>query len=124
MKLKLVTGLAALTLLGGCIIIDADDGHFRSDFNSGDHHYGTVYAADVSGQSVAFRVSSNGCSTRDFFDVDVISEHDDVYEIGVRRTRQDNCKALVPAGVEVGWTYSELGIPADAEVRVFNQVRR
>lgn len=123
MRLKLVTGFATLTLLGGCIIIDADEDHFRADFTT-DRHYGSVFAADVSGESVAFLVSSNGCTTRDFFNVDVIDEDDDVYELGLRRTRADNCEALVPEGIEVGWTYSELGIPAHAEVHLRNQVRR
>jgi hypothetical protein len=124
MTLKIASGLMALTLLGGCIIIDADDDGFRADFSTDRYEYGTVYGADVSGNSVAFIVSSNGCTDRSFFDFDILDDDGDVFEIGVRRVRQDHCKALVPEGVEIGWTYSEMGLPDDAEVIVRNRVRR
>jgi hypothetical protein len=124
MTLKIASGLMALTLLGGCIIIDADDDGFRADFSTDRYEYGTVYGADVSGSSVAFIVSSNGCTDRSFFDFDILDDDGDVFEIGVRRVRQDHCKALVPEGVEIGWTYSEMGLPDDAEVIVRNRVRR
>ena len=124
MKLKIASGLIALSMLGGCIIIDADDDGFRADFTTDRHHYGTVYGADVSGGSVAFIVSSNGCSDRSFFEVDVVDDDDDTFEIGIRRTRQDHCEATIPEGIEVGWTYAELGIPQNAEVIIHNKVRR
>jgi hypothetical protein len=124
MTLKIASGLMALTLLGGCIIIDADDDGFRADFSTDRYEYGTVYGADVSGSSVAFIVSSNGCTDRSFFDFDILDDDGDVFEIGVRRVRQDHCKALVPEGVEIGWTCSEMGLPDDAEVIVRNRVRR
>ena len=124
MTLKIASGLMALTLLGGCIIIDADDDGFRADFSTDRYEYGTVYGADVSGSSVAFIVSSNGCTDRSFFDFDILDDDGDVFEIGVRRVRKDHCKALVPEGVEIGWTYSEMGLPDDAEVIVRNRVRR
>jgi len=124
MKLKVATGLIALSMLGGCIIIDADDDGFRADFSTDRYEYGTVYGADVSGASVAFIVSSNGCSDRSFFDFDILDSDDEVFEIGVRRVRQDHCKAVVPEGVEIGWTYAELGIPDDAELIIRNRVSR
>jgi len=124
MKFKIASSMAALAMLGGCVIIDADDGDFRTDYDIGSRSYGTVFAADVSDSSVAFLVTSNGCTERDFFDVDVVEEDDDAFEVGLRRTRQDHCDAVVPEGVEVGWTYSELGIPAGAEVTIRNRVRR
>lgn len=124
MRLKMASGLMALSLLGGCIIIDADDDGFRADFSTDRYEYGTVYGADVSGSSVAFIVSSNGCTDRSFFDFDILDHDGDVFEIGVRRVRQDRCKALVPDGVEIGWTYAEMGLPDGAEVIIHNRVRR
>ena len=124
MKLKIASAAVALSLLGGCIIIDADDDNFRTSFDGAHSGYGTVFGADVSANSVAFLVTSNGCTERGFFDVDVKKEDDNAFEIGVRRIRQDHCEAVVPNGVEVVWTYAELGILEGAEVSVRNQVRR
>ncbi len=124
MKLKIASAALALSLLGGCIIIDADDDHFGTSYDGHHSGYGTVFAADVSASSVAFLVTSNGCTERDFFDVDVEKEDDNAFEIGVRRIRQDHCKAIVPDGVQVAWSFAELGIPDGAEVTVRNQVRR
>lgn len=124
MKLKIASAALALTVLGGCIIIDADDDNFHSNFDGSHNGYGTVFAADVSASSIAFLVTSNGCTERDFFDVDVVKEDNDVFEIGLRRTRQDHCKARIADGVEVAWSYAELGIPNGAEVTIRNQVRR
>ena len=123
MKFQLASAALGLVMLGGCVIIDADDADFRSDWDDGDG-FGTVYAADVSANTIAFNVSDNGCTDRSFFDVRVYDEDDDAFEVGLRRTRTDHCKAYNPEGTTVSWTFQELGIPADAEVTVLNRVRR
>lgn len=119
----LVSAVLAAPLLGGCLIIDADDGSFRSDFSNG-QTYGTVYAADVVRETVSFTVSDNGCTDKSFFDVNVHKTDIDEFEVGVLRTRQDHCEVLNVDGTTVSWTFGELGIPSDAEITVLNRVRR
>ncbi|MEO1475707.1 MAG: hypothetical protein AAFS13_04940 [Pseudomonadota bacterium] len=123
MKIQLASVALGLTMLGGCVYIDADDADLSSDWTS-DDGFGTVYAADVSGDTVAFTVSDNGCTDRGFFDVRVFSEDEDEFEVGVRRTRTDHCKVYDPDGTTFSWTFQELGIPSGAEVTVLNRVRR
>ncbi len=112
-----------LTALGGCVLSIDADGYDRDYYTSGSS-FGSVYAADVSDNSVSFTVTDNGCTDKSFFDVDVRKEDSDEFEIGLRRERQDHCDAVNPAGTTLTWSYQELGIPYGAEITVLNQVRR
>ncbi|MEL6323330.1 MAG: hypothetical protein AAFQ84_03765 [Pseudomonadota bacterium] len=122
MKFQITGAVVAAALLGGCVIIDADDDSFTADWDSNDN-FGTVYGADVSDSTVTFNVTDNGCTDRSFFDVRVFGNDDD-FEVGLKRTRQDYCKALNPDGAVVSWSFQELGIPDGAKVRILNSVRR
>ncbi|MEO0714088.1 MAG: hypothetical protein AAFY37_09265, partial [Pseudomonadota bacterium] len=59
-----------------------------------------------------------------FMDVYVERIDDDRYAVTVDREQADNCRALVPEGVTLVWSFAALGIPAGADVRIGNQVRR
>ncbi|MEO0883557.1 MAG: hypothetical protein AAFY34_12645 [Pseudomonadota bacterium] len=124
MKIQLASAMLALAALGGCVIIDADDADFRSDFDFDDKGFGSVYGADVAGDAIAFTVSDNGCTDKTFFDVRVFGDDEDEFEVGVKRVREDYCRALNPDGKTFTWTFQELGIPSGAEVTVLNSVRR
>jgi hypothetical protein len=122
--MKLIsTGVAAASamFLGGCIIIDADEVQADYDYGSS---WGTVYAADVSVDTISVTVSDNGCTTKEFFHVDVDEDDAMEFDIGFDRIREDYCKMQNPAGKRLTWTYSELGIPYGAEVSIKNRVRR
>ncbi|MEM9669461.1 MAG: hypothetical protein AAF950_11105 [Pseudomonadota bacterium] len=123
MKIQLASAVLGIAMLGGCVIIDADDADFHSEFDYNDG-YGTVYGADVVGGAVAFTVSDNGCTDKNFFDVRVFGEDEDEFEVGIKRVREDHCRAYNPEGKTFSWTFQELGIPSDAEVTVLNRVRR
>ena len=123
MKIQLASAMLGLAALGGCVIIDADDADFRSDFNY-DDGYGSVYGADVSGTAIAFTVSDNGCTDKTFFDVRVFGEDEDEFEVGIKRVREDYCRAYNPDGKTFTWSFQELGIPGDSEVTVLNRVSR
>lgn len=111
-----------LVALSGCVVIDADERQLGSDWNI-DRDYGTLKGADVSGNAVTVRVSSNGCTTKDFINADVRRMGEDRFSVGFYREKQDYCRANMPDGVALTWRFSELGIPEGADVSVRNTVR-
>lgn len=122
---RLAPAVLALPFLAGCVII-ADDGELsRSYVSSGPSSAGagTVFGAEIQGDRVAFTVSSNGCTTRDFFEADV-RERSGRHFVEIDRIRTDTCRALVPEGVEVSWSFAELGLADGADVELVNPVRR
>ena len=110
-----------LVALSGCVIIDTDEDELRADWDMG-HDYGTLKGADVSANSVTARVSSNGCTNKDFIGTNVRKTGDDSFSVGFYREKQDYCRAMLPDGVALTWSFEELGIPEGAEVRVRNKI--
>lgn len=100
--------------------MDADE-HVRADWDL-DRDYSTLKGADVAGNSVTARVSSNGCTTKDFISADVRKTGDDRFSVGFHREKQDFCRAMLPDGVALTWSFAELGIPDGAEVKVRNPI--
>ena len=118
--LCLLAGVAALTLLGGCIIVDADE-HVRADWNDG-RNAGALKGAEIAGDVITARVTSNGCTTKDFIKADVDKTGDNRFSVAFYRDREDFCEAYMPEGVALDWSFTELGIPAGAEVRIRNEI--
>ena len=121
MKLRLLLPLAAATtLLGACVYIDAEDGgryHIETQFGLPD-----LRAVDIGDDAVTIRMSSNGCTNKETVDASVDQDGRNEYEIAFDRIREDNCRAYFPNGVEMSWSYKELGIPSGAYVRVLNDI--
>jgi hypothetical protein len=115
-----LSGFLALGL-GGCVIVDADD-HVRADWTGGGN-YGELMGAEIANNQITVRVTSNGCTTKDFIGADVDKTGDNRFAVGFYRAREDYCKAYLPEGVELSWTFAELGIPNGAAVRIRNDVR-
>lgn len=115
------SGFAA-AMLGGCVIVDADVRD--SGWNRGD--YGSLYGAEVNPYQgeVTITARSNGCTQKSDFDFDINNRGEDTFDIGFRRERPDNCKALVPEGRRMTWSFAELGVPRNASVHVLNPVGR
>jgi len=68
------------------------------------------------------RVASNGCTTRDSFVADVYGAGGQGwnFDVTLARLHSDNCRALLPQGVELVWTREDLGLPQGAGLRVTN----
>ncbi len=116
------SGLAA-AMLSGCVIVDADVR--ESDWGAhGD--FGYLYGAEVNGRDaeVTITARSNGCTQKEDFDFVVRDRGDDEFDLGFRRDRPDNCKALVPDGRRMTWSFAELGLPRQARVMILNPVGR
>ncbi|WP_084420256.1 hypothetical protein [Henriciella litoralis] len=120
-KLAIVGLMAASpVVLGACVIVDADE-HTAASWDL-DRDYGSLKGAEVSANQITARVSSNGCTTKDFIGTDVRKSGDDSFTVGFFREKQDYCRANLPDGVELSWSFEELGIPNGADVSVRNRV--
>lgn len=116
---------AALSLpLAGCVIVDADVQEGDWSRMSGG---GLLYGAEVSVRGpgeVSIVAHSNGCTQKEDFHADVNGEGNNTFRVRFERTKEDNCKALVPEGRRMTWSYAELGIPQGARVTISNRVGR
>jgi hypothetical protein len=117
-----VAGMASLAL-GGCVVVDADVHDTGWDW---DGDFGYVLGADVSarGPEVSITAHSNGCTNKEDFRPVVRDRGEARFNVGFRRIREDNCKALMPEGRTMTWSFAELGIPRDARVMIMNPVGR
>jgi hypothetical protein len=123
-QLKLTAAaLGAASLLSGCIMVDAD---VRDNDFDGRGPATQIYGAEISARSntVTITAPSNGCTERSHFEADVDDEGDNHFDLRFSRVQIDRCKALVPEGKQLTWSYAELGLPADARVTVMNRVSR
>src|SRR5690606_7432732 len=125
MRLAVVVAAAALLpLLGGCVIysneggekisIVADHGTTRAEALE------AVRKVDFDGQRLNVEVGSNGCTETSSFEVKI--KDGEPAELTLTRRTPDLCKALVPEGVTVSWTYAELGLEPGQPVRVLNPI--
>ncbi|MBN9480255.1 MAG: hypothetical protein J0I52_08465 [Bordetella sp.] len=78
-----------------------------------------IHAAAFTRDLAVFRVSSNGCTDKS--DVKpFITRLKDSAVITLRRLDEDRCASPVRGGVQVEWTFQELGLPPGANVLVNN----
>lgn len=122
----LIAAALAAPLLSGCVIWANESGERDVTVNWTDHAKPTLEAVRsariVDGRLMA-RVDSNGCTDTTHFAVDLTPADDGVTNIALRRTAEDLCKALVPDGVEVSWSLSELGVEPGTQARLLNPTR-
>jgi hypothetical protein len=123
----LVKGLAVAALvaplLSACVIYDNDAGEnvsvnvTRNDAPAAE----AIREARFADGALVARVDSNGCTQASDFEVSV--SDGSPTEITLRRTKQDLCKALVPNGVELRWTYANLGLEPGTPARILNPLK-
>lgn len=78
-----------------------------------------IHAVAFTRDLAVFRVSSNGCTDK----ADVrpfITQLKDAAVITLRRLDEDRCTRPVRDGVQLQWTFEELGLPPGANVVVNN----
>lgn len=120
---------AAITpLLGACVIYDGS-GEDNVSVRLGSHTTTAWSDASETLRAVRFepgalvvQADSNGCTEASSFAVEV-SEGDGPTRITLTRRTPDVCKALLADGVELRWTFEELGLKSGSAVAVTNPVR-
>ena len=78
-----------------------------------------IHAAAIGQDQAVFWVSSNGC-TRKADLTAVVRRAGDGSVITLRRLNQDRCAQIQPQGVEMRWSFEELGLEPGARVSVDN----
>ena len=124
---RLLKGLAVAALvaplLSACVIYDSDAGEnvtvavTRNDSPPAE----AIREARFADGALVARVDSNGCTQASDFEVSV--SDGSPTEITLRRTKPDLFKALVPDGVELRWTYADLGLEPGTPARIFNPLK-
>ncbi|MEM0984754.1 MAG: hypothetical protein AAGJ32_00765 [Pseudomonadota bacterium] len=118
--------LVLALVLPGCIIVDGDGVSPSQDYTYGNSGsaLGSVFGAEIGIDSIAFTVTSNGCTDESYFDVDVDRRSGETYTVALDRIEPDTCNVPMPSGVVVRYDLADLNIPETASVRVLNPVRR
>ncbi len=120
---SLAAAVLAAPLLSACVIYDSTAGEnvsvnvTRNDAPPAE----AIREARFADGALVVRVDSNGCTQASDFEV-AVADNNPV-EITLRRTSQDLCKALVPNGVELRWTYADLGLDAGTPARILNPLK-
>ena len=116
---------AALTapLLAGCVIYSNEAGeNVRVDIgDKAAPPAEAIRSARFEDGALVVRVDSNGCTQAADFELSVVDGSP--ADVTVRRTREDLCKALAPDGVELRWTYADLGLEPGTPTRILNPLK-
>ena len=78
-----------------------------------------IHAAALVNNIAVFWVSSNGCTSKDDLRP-VVETHGDASVITLRRLSEDRCTTPLNDGVEVQWSYQELGLRPGSSVSINN----
>ena len=113
----IATGGLALTLaLSGCALF-GPDAPTRTAAMPGQLE--PIHAAAITRDLAVFWVSSNGCTDKS--DLTPIVDHIGAAStITLRRIEQDDCETPIADGVEVIWSFEELGLIPGSRVSVNN----
>lgn len=123
MKRAVLIGLIAAPLLAGC-------GHWPWG-RSGQVHVATaampgqlepLHAAAFSKDMAVFWVTSNGCTSKDSLKP-IVSRQGGEAVITLRRLAEDRCDRPLADGLEVKWSFEELGLNPGDRVSVNNPLQ-
>ncbi len=108
---------AAALATSGCALFQRDTGPTRTVAMPGQLE--PIHAAAITRDLAVFWVSSNGCTEKS--DLTPVIDHvRDASVITLRRIEQDDCDSPLVDGVEVIWSFEELGLTPGSRVSVNN----
>jgi hypothetical protein len=116
--LALVTAL--VTALSACALLDRWTG--REDapvLAEGPGQIEPVHAAAIVQDQAVFWVSSNGCTQKSDL-LPVVRREGSASVITLRRLKEDRCLEPIAQGVEMRWSFQEMGLAPGARVSVEN----
>jgi len=113
---------ASACMLSGCLIVSAD---VKGDYHD-DNHYSRLLGVEVSARApeITIIAHSNGCTEKSQFEPRVRKHGDNDVTVAFQRVSEDRCKAFMPEGKRLTWSFSDLGIREGASVRVLNVIGR
>ena len=112
--------LALVPLMSACVVArQFTDQPRMSGAASLPGHVEPVHAAVIAQNQAAFWVSSNGCTAK--ADIQpVVRQSSDGPIITLRRIKEDRCRNVQPEGVEMRWSFEELGLADGSRLSVEN----
>ena len=116
----LAGALASAMALSACTLVDRWIG--RDDapaLAEGPGQIEAVHAAAIVQDQAVFWVSSNGCTEKADL-IPVVRQEGGASVITLRRLKQDRCLQPLAEGVEMRWTFQEMGLAPGARVSVEN----
>lgn len=124
MKPSVVVAVMALASLGSaCAVLDrfAVDGEPSGPIAMVDApgQIEPIHAAAIADDQAVFWVSSNGCTRKGDL-TPVVRPAGEGAVITLRRLKEDRCGEPRPEGVEISWSFQELGLEPGARVTVEN----
>ena len=78
-----------------------------------------VHAAVIAHDQALFRVTSNGCTAKSDL-TPVVRQARNEAVITLRRIKEDRCQSPITDGLEITWTFEEMGLAPGARVSVEN----
>ena len=117
--ITLASFLALAAALSGCAIVDRfapRESVAEADLPG---HIEPVHAVAIAQNQAVFWVSSNGCTAKEDLSP-VVRASDDGPIITLRRLKEDRCRESLPEGVEMRWSFQEMGLEPGTRVSVEN----
>lgn len=115
--------LAAAVALPGCALVDRVTDRFSPtevvEAVDSPGQIEPVHAAAIVQDQAVFWVSSNGCTQKADL-TPVVRRAGDASVITLRRIKEDRCLQPRDEGVEMRWSFQEMGLPPGARVSVEN----
>jgi hypothetical protein len=75
----------------------------------------------VTSKGLSYYVYSGGCTKKDDFTVNVMESYPP--QLQLKRLKADDCKGLVPDGLEIFYSWEELGLPKGMPFKVLNPLK-
>ena len=123
---RIVTLSGALMLaatLPGCALVDRFTDRFSTtevaEAVDSPGQIEPVHAAAIVQDQAVFWVSSNGCTEKSHL-LPVVRRDGDGSVITLRRLKEDRCQEPRDQGVEMRWTFQEMGLAPGSRVSVEN----
>jgi hypothetical protein len=109
--------VAAALATSACALFPRGDEAVRASTMPGQLE--PIHAAAITRDLAVFWVSSNGCTDKDDL-TPVVDRAGDGSTITLRRIDEDTCDRPLADGVEIVWSFEELGLTPGSRVQVNN----
>lgn len=115
----LLIGCMAVTGLSACVSLSSGLARHDKAIEPMPGELEPIRAAAVVNDLAVFWVTSNGCTTRDNL-LPVVSTRGDASTLMLRRITVDHCADPADDGIEVRWSFEELGLRPGSHVTIEN----